>query len=72
MAKRILLGIVGLILLAPLLMWLAWFFTQKKTLVVAIIDKRVLTTSGQEHGLSFFWNFYRPMMTNILKDAKRN
>ncbi|MES3017796.1 MAG: hypothetical protein V4721_08460 [Bacteroidota bacterium] len=54
MAKRILLGTVALILLAPLLMWLAWFFTPKKTLVVAIIDKTVLTTSGQEH-ISLNW-----------------
>src|SRR5207237_207926 len=38
----------------PLWMWLAWLVTPKKKLVVAIIDKTVLTDQGQEH-ISFNW-----------------
>ena len=42
------------LLLAPLWMLLIWFFTAKRTFVVAIIDKTVLTTKGQEH-ISLNW-----------------
>jgi len=43
-----------LLLLLPLWMWIAWGLTPKKKLVVAIIDKTVLTTAGQEH-ISLTW-----------------
>jgi hypothetical protein len=42
------------ILLAPLVMWLAWLVTPKRKLVLAIIDKTVLTKKGQEH-ISLNW-----------------
>lgn len=38
-----------LILSTPVLMFLFWLFTEKKTLNILIVDKTVLTTQGQEH-----------------------
>lgn len=52
--KRIILLLVLFIILFPLWMWLAWLFTPKKKLVVAIIDKTAMTKEGQEH-VSFTW-----------------
>jgi hypothetical protein len=41
-------------------MWLAWLFTPKTKLVVAIIDKTVLDQNGQEHiSLTWVLNNYR-------------
>lgn len=54
MKKKIWITIVILLLLLPLWMWMAWLLTPKKKLVVAIIDKTVLTTAGQEHS-SLTW-----------------
>ena len=42
------------LILFPLLMWTAWFFTPKTKLVVAIVDKTVLDQEGQEH-ISLTW-----------------
>src|SRR5882762_5839287 len=42
------------VVLLPLWMWLAWRLTHKRKLVVAIVDKTVLTAKGQEH-ISFNW-----------------
>ncbi|SDD96423.1 hypothetical protein [Niabella drilacis] len=54
------------LLLIPLLMWLFWLLTPKKQLVVAIVDKTVLTTEGQEHiSLTWILNHYR-----FTKDAR--
>jgi len=52
--KKIIVFVLILILLLPLWMWLAWLLTPKKKLVVAIIDKTVMTKDGQEH-VSFTW-----------------
>lgn len=52
--KRIIVILLLLILLLPFWMWVAWLVTPKKELVVAIIDKTVMTKSGQEH-VSFTW-----------------
>lgn len=52
--KKILLFALLAIVLLPLWMWLAWLLTPKKKLVVAIIDKTVMTKGGQEH-VSFTW-----------------
>ncbi|MGN6177830.1 MAG: hypothetical protein ACTHNW_01540, partial [Mucilaginibacter sp.] len=52
--KKWVLFILLLIVLLPLWMWLAWLLTPKTKLVVAIIDKTVLTQQGQEH-LSLTW-----------------
>jgi len=47
--------IVFTVLLAiPLCMWLCWKFTAKKKMVIAIVDKTVLTRTGQEHA-SLAW-----------------
>jgi hypothetical protein len=55
MSKRKKLLIIPAVILAiPLLMWLFWLCTPKTKLVAAIIDKTVLTTSGQEH-ISLTW-----------------
>lgn len=54
-----------LLLLTPLWLWLAWLFTEKRVLIVAIIDKTVLTTKGQEH-ISLNW------VLNQEKFSKKN
>lgn len=43
-----------LILLLPFWMWLAWLVSAKHKLVLAIVDKTVLTSGGQEH-ISLNW-----------------
>lgn len=45
--------IIGVLLL-PLWMFLCWVFTPKSEMVVAIVDKTVLTRQGQEH-ISLDW-----------------
>src|SRR5471030_2082641 len=52
--KKFLLLIIPFILLFPLWMWMAWYFTPKTKLVVAIVDKTVLDQDGQEH-ISLTW-----------------
>lgn len=52
--KRIYRLIIIALLLLPLWMYFTWFFTPRKILAIAIIDKTVLTTKGQEH-VSFNW-----------------
>lgn len=47
-------AILLLLLLLPLWMLVIWLCTGKRKLVIAIIDKTVLTTKGQEH-ISFNW-----------------
>jgi len=42
------------ILLLPLWMLIAWYFGSKRKLVIAIVDKTVLNTKGQEH-ISLDW-----------------
>jgi len=53
------------ILLLPLWMFLAWWLTGKRKLVIAIVDKTVLTNKGREH-ISLDW------VLNQEKFAKRN
>ncbi|WP_419213455.1 hypothetical protein ACNR9Q_04690 [Maribacter sp. X9] len=53
--KRKVTGIVLLlILLTPVFMWMGWVLTPKKKLVIALVDKTVLTAQGQEH-ISLNW-----------------
>jgi len=52
--SRLLFIFLVAILLLPLWMWLAWFFTPNKKLVVAIIDKTEINQKGQEH-ISLTW-----------------
>ncbi|MEO7532177.1 MAG: hypothetical protein ABIS69_12220, partial [Sediminibacterium sp.] len=47
-------GILIILLLLPIWMFIAWLATGKRKLVIAIIDKTVLTTKGQEH-ISLNW-----------------
>lgn len=54
-----------LLLLTPVWLWLAWLLTEKRVLVLAIIDKTVLTTKGQEH-ISLNW------VLNQEKFSKKN
>ena len=59
--------ILAIILLIPFWMWLAWFFTPKTKMVAAIIDKTVLTKSGQEHiSLTWLLNHERLTKTSSL------
>ena len=46
--------VVIVIITAPIWMWLAWCFTPKRKMVVATVDKTVLTADGQEH-ISLIW-----------------
>jgi hypothetical protein len=52
--RKIILFLLLVILFLPLWMWMAWLITPKKKMVAAIIDKTVMTKSGQEH-VSFTW-----------------
>ncbi len=54
MKKNKLIIILGCIILLPLIMFLAWVLSPKTKLVIAIIDKTVLTDAGQEH-ISLDW-----------------
>lgn len=52
--RRLLFALLIAILLIPLWMWLWWLLTPKTKLVVAIIDKTVLSPKAQEHS-SITW-----------------
>lgn len=54
MLKKVIRIVVILLVLTPLLSFLAWYFTPKKYLTAAIIDKTVMKADGQEH-ISFHW-----------------
>ncbi len=56
-----------IVLLFPLWMSLAWFFGSKRKLVVAIVDKTVLTREGQEH-ISLDWILTQQRFTKNSKD----
>lgn len=49
-------------------MWLLWLLTPKTKLVIAIVDKTVLTTEGQEHS-SLNWLLNQKKLTKTSKDA---
>lgn len=54
MAKRFFITILTLLVLLPLIMFLAWLLMPETKLNVLILDKTVLTTKVQEH-ISFSW-----------------
>ena len=60
-----------LVLLLPLWMSLAWFFGSKRKLVVAIVDKTVLTREGQEH-ISLNWILTQERFTKNNKDLYKS
>jgi hypothetical protein len=66
--KRLIFAIIVFIALLPLWMWLAWLLTPKTKLVVAIIDKTVLTPKGQEH-ISFDWILNHNRYTKTRKES---
>lgn len=55
------------LLLLPLWMFLAWRFTDKRKLVIAIVDKTVLTKAGREH-VSLNWILTQQKFTKNSKD----
>jgi hypothetical protein len=52
-------------------MWLGWFFTPKKKLVVAIVDKTVLNTDAQEH-TSLWWILNHNRFTKTATQSYKN
>jgi hypothetical protein len=57
-------------LLLPLWMWVAWLLTPKKKMVIAIVDKTVLTPDAQEH-ISLDWVLKHEKYTKNSKDLYR-
>lgn len=68
MRKKLFSGFLSIILLLPLLMWIAWLITPNTKLVLAIIDKTVLTRSGQEH-ISLNWVLNHEKYTKTSDEA---
>ena len=54
MWRKLAYGLLLTIVMAPLLSFAAWYFSTKKQYTVAIVDKTVLNTEGQEHS-SLHW-----------------
>jgi hypothetical protein len=52
--KKLLIFFIILVVGLPLWMWVAWLFTPKRKMVVAVIDKTVLNEKRQEH-ISLTW-----------------
>ncbi|MBV8388776.1 MAG: hypothetical protein JO080_03150 [Mucilaginibacter sp.] len=63
--------IIPALLIFPIVMWLGWYFTPKKKLVVAIVDKTVLTTDCQEH-TSLWWILNHNRFTKTSTQAYKN
>ncbi|MCX6204952.1 MAG: hypothetical protein NTZ19_01705 [Bacteroidetes bacterium] len=59
--------VLVLLFLSPLWLFLIWFSFPKKKMVVAIVDKTVLTTAGQEH-VSFNWILLQEKFTKTNKE----
>ena len=68
MRKRLFRGILVVIIALPLLMWLAWLLTPNTKLVLAIVDKTVLTPKGQEH-ISLNWVLNHEKFTKTSEDS---
>lgn len=69
--KKFLQLIIPALILFPLVMLLGWYFTPKKKLVVAIIDKTVLTQDCQEH-ISLSWILNHNRFTKTPTKSYRN
>ena len=69
--KKFLQLIIPALIIFPMVMWLAWFFTPKKKLVVAIVDKTVLTTDAQEH-TSLWWILNHNRFTKTSTETYKN
>jgi hypothetical protein len=57
-------------MLLPAWMWLAWLLTPRRKLVVAIVDKTVLTPQSQEH-ISLDWVLIHERFTRTSHDLYR-
>ena len=68
MRKRIFSGILIFLLALPLIMWLLWLITPNTKMVIAIVDKTVLTPETQEH-LSLNWILNHEKYTKTSEDA---
>jgi hypothetical protein len=65
-------AILVILLLLPVWMFIAWLCTGKRKMVIAIIDKTVLTTKGQEHiSLNWVLNQEKFSKTNSAELYKR-
>ncbi|MEH6405736.1 MAG: hypothetical protein V7767_00500 [Leeuwenhoekiella sp.] len=74
MAKKIFIVLIAAIVLIPLGMWTTWLFTPKQKLVVAIIDKSVMTQNREKH-LSVNWVLNNEQLTKTSQksyDAKHD
>lgn len=59
--------IILVVLLTPLWLYIAWLLTEKRKLVVAIVDKTVLSKKGQEH-VSINWILNQEKFTKNRKE----
>jgi len=69
--RRFLQWIIPALIIFPIVMWLGWFFTPKKKLVVAIVDKTVLNTDAQEH-TSLWWILNHNRFTKTATQSYKN
>ena len=69
--RRFLQLIIPALIIFPMVMWLGWFFTPKKKLVVAIVDKTVLNTDVQEH-TSLWWILNHNRFTKTATQSYKN
>ena len=68
--KRVILILLLLVVFLPVWMWLAWCLTPRRKMVVAIVDKTVLTPQAQEH-ISLDWILKHEKFTKNKKDLYR-
>ena len=68
MRKKLSRGFIFIIIALPLFMWLAWLLTPNTKLVLAIVDKTVLTQKGQEH-ISLNWVLNHEKYTKTSKES---
>ena len=69
--RRFLQWIIPALIIFPIVMWLGWYFTPKKKLVVAIVDKTVLNTDAQEH-TSLWWILNHNRFTKTATQSYKN
>ncbi|WP_316768326.1 hypothetical protein [Pedobacter frigiditerrae] len=73
MKKNKLLLFIAFIFAIPVLMFIFWWLKPKNKMVVAIVDKTVLTSDGQEHiSLTWILNHERLTKTNTKRYNIRN
>jgi hypothetical protein len=63
--------IIPALIIFPIMMWLGWFLTPRKKLVVAIVDKTVLTSDAQEH-TSLWWILNHNRFTKTATQSYKN